>query len=546
MNAVPFAHEFFVKHEYKTFEILYVLDINQKEDPHYFLVIVENVKTKQIDVLQLTPEMLRSKYRPGYFYKKDKRARLGNRLDRMIVDITTNHDDQLVKLESLFEPSDLLIEKKTYYTNFLMRQYAYRVDLDEHILVIPCYAIALRYYFLSSSMRQAVMAGSLSDLSYKGLLIGHDEVYMELKTKAGQKDIPFIGRFLTNSYAMYRFKYFFSQSSYSKRELGPIKAYFPVNDTFKIIVNYKEIHSSKLNKPVFYVTSIVNDTSPLGFSKITYKKYSTKTNPDAVIPEVVNLPKTGKFKKRKPLLVNRTITGKKPNKDNDAILLFEQTDRDLNTIDLIIESQKEYLGTSPVEAEKEHVDQVISGSFESGSSTGDTNVAPVSSGETDNDKEMITLDHFLLYYEELIVQYGVEEAIPICSYEIRKMHNKKNTNTYNSWSLVFPDETRYFLFSVFYYDELCVYLLEIQHDYSWTPSTWLFVSDSSEILYDAEDFKHLLETFIENKMTYSELTELANATYNLKFIPHKHRHEDDPEVIEKWCVSLLNKIFDLV
>lgn len=128
---------------------------------------------------------------------------------------------------------------------YLLRQYVHVEEQDDYTLIIPCYTIANRFYFLSSSMKQAIMSGTLGELYYEGSFHSENNttnetvVKLHIKKKAGKKDLPFLCRFIGNSFARARLEYIANQKSLSGAfEYQPIKAQFPIRDAFDIYASY--------------------------------------------------------------------------------------------------------------------------------------------------------------------------------------------------------------------------------------------------------------------------------------------------------------------
>jgi len=148
------------------------------------------------------------------------------------------------------------------------------------------------------------------------------------------------------------------------------------------------------------------------------------------------------------------------------------------------------------------------------------------------------------YYDELMEHMGVEEVQPLEVHEINKIKNAKQ-NSYNYKSIIKPAHARHFLFGVFVYDDKYVYVMEMEHDYSWAPSTWLFISKDLSNILDSSVLQEILETSIESEYRHDEIKKYAFDEHNLYFDHKVHRTGDNSINVENWCDGILNKILKI-
>lgn len=87
------------------------------------------------------------------------------------------------------------------------------------------------------------------------------------------------------------------------------------------------------------------------------------------------------------------------------------------------------------------------------------------------------------------------------------------------------------------------YIVEIEQDKSWGPSTWIFVDSDSNRLYSCDDLKELIEYYIEQDLTYDDFSfyTLENKKLIFDRKPHKKGNVDDIS-IERWCEGVLKKV----
>ncbi|UCM99809.1 Tn7-like element transposition protein TnsE [Sulfurimonas sp. SWIR-19] len=535
--------EFFEKHPDVTYEFLTILDTDIKNRPYYCIAVFKQENSYWTENVLMPPELLRQKYKVGYFYKNGKRVFKRTSVKKDLVTIETSMNDKLYQMGSLFNDYFVFPEiNKDYFKKYFDRQWAYKIEKEDYILIIPCYTISSRFYFMSSSMKNAVMAGSLSELHYRYYPVVNDEVKVHIKKKAGKKDLPFLCRFLTNKVAKERFEYFFKQVGYSKYDYISLKSYFPVNEIFNIAIEYKELDYKIDNKPVRLVVNIVNDTSSLGFSKLNYKQFTSSVSPEEVSAAEFPLPSKNKFKKRRRFGNDKVIRQGTPSSDNYKEMIFEKSEQDLNTLGLEINGENIYMPTVG-QLEIENIDKKGSKSFEPSKSSGDEKLFQSEYMECDADSEskVFKLEDFVEFYEALMQRFGVEEVDELAVYEVPKVYNKSR-NTINSKSVsLLTGNARRYLSSTFLYDNRCVYIVEIEHD-TWTPSTWFFISQECDI--DEKEINNILEAFIQKSLNYTDFAKYLAEEYSLKFIHHNHKKGDvDDLAIDSWCDNLLEKIY---
>lgn len=321
MNNKPIL-EFFNDNLNRAYEIVFVLDINYGEYPYYYRVLVKDIDTDYYTTILIPPELLRYRYRIGTVYKGNKSIGKNNLLNIATFSVNNLQEHKLVQLKDAINEEDFDLINYDYFKKFYLKQYCYSLELEHCHLIIPTYTIANRFYFLSSSMKRAVFKGSLSTLCYDKEFLKKDEtVYITIKQAAAKRDLPFICRFLENSYAKNSFNYFLFQKSHQNinTPYGQIKAMFPVKEEFEIDVSYIQLNSS--SKPKLLVIDIFNDTSSFNFSKIHVKKFTSKTK--TASSEEIPVPDSKKFKRKKPQKIDRTIKHGVPsseyhlNLDND-------------------------------------------------------------------------------------------------------------------------------------------------------------------------------------------------------------------------------------
>ena len=500
--------------------------------------------------------MMRYKYKVGHIYTNGEHV--GQNKTLLKSEFTVNQVDEvkLVRMSSVINGDEAknIIDYKDV-NKYLLRQFSHIEEQEECTLIIPCYTIANRFYFLSSSMKHAIMSGTLGELYYEGSFHhekntkGETVVQVHVKKKAGKKDLPFLCRFVGNSFARARLEYVANQKSLSGSfEYQPIKAQFPIRDPFDIYASYIYLGDDKRGKPKYLVLNIHSDNSALGFEELQYKQFSEGVDPRSLAPQQYKIPKRPKqkFKRIKPQRDNKVYTGT-PSSEYLTYVIHSNEDEYFKN-KLSMYGQTIYLENDS-ELKIENTQKQVGNSFEKPSAGGDENLGHLAeSSDPDETKkepnEVFNLENFYQFYEALLTFAYVEGSELVGPLDIKKIQNKKRKST-KSKSIRDGDENkqRKFLFGEFAYDQKAVYIVEIEQDSSWGPSTWIFYTSEDTESYIADDMKEIIEHYIDNDLLYKDLTKYVLEEYALTFDQKEHKKGDvDDDSIERWCESVLKKI----
>jgi hypothetical protein len=103
------------------------------------------------------------------------------------------------------------------------------------------------------------------------------------------------------------------------------------------------------------------------------------------------------------------------------------------------------------------------------------------------------------------------------------------------------------LFGEFAYGQKAAYIVEIEQDSSWGPSTWIFFTDEDTMQYTEDDMQEIIEYYIgEDNISYIQLSKYVLENYSLSFERKEHKNGDvDDDSIERWCEGVLKKIIDI-
>ncbi len=547
--------DFFSNYSNEPFEFVTVTDINLKEHPNYYKAIFRNIKRNSYHSQLITPEMMRYKYKVGHIYTNGEHV--GKNKSVMTGEFTVNENNNIAlsRLSQYITEDEVsnIIDYQDV-SKYLLRQYVHVEENEEYTLLVPCYTIANRFYFLSSSMKHAIMTETLEALYYKGSFHstanhkGETAIQVHIKKKAGKKDLPFLCRFIGSSFARARLEYLSKQKSLSSYAYQPVKVQFPVRNSFEVYASYIYLGNDKRDKPKYLVLNIHSDNSLLGYEELYYRQYSAKTDPKTVEPEQVNIPKRSKrkFKKKKPKRDSKIYTGT-PSSEYVMHTLHMSEDEHFKH-NVSIKGSTIYLDNEN-EINIENVQNTVGNSFETPASNGDENLGPT---QATNDakpkksvKKIFNLMDFYQFYEALLTFVYVDGTNLLGPFEIKQVKNKKRKSI-KSKSILYGDENkpRRFLFGEIAYNQKAVYIVEIEQDERWGPSTWIFSTSENTEQYTKDDMKDIIEHYIEKDLLYIGLKTYVHNSYNLSFNQKEHKKGDvDDDSIERWSESVLKKLY---
>lgn len=528
----------------KTLELIAVLDINMIEKPYYYKVVFQDIDTKKdLPPVHIPPELLRYRYRIGNVYHDEKLVK--NTMPKINeFEIDTSEERSLSKISQYLNDSDIgFINERN--RKYFLEQRCYYFSYDEYDLIIPCYTIANRYLFLSSSMKKAAFDGSLESLYYSGTFKrdGRD-AFVEVKHAIAKRDILYLCRFLDNRYAFSKFTYIANQRHYINKQkpFVPIKAKFLTKEKFLIRATTRKI--IKENKPIYFVTNILNDTSTIDFDYVKYKKYSSKA-PRPESDEEINVKKPVIPLKVPKRTTENVGVGVTPSSEYLNHFTADYVEPDLNREGIELEEQKVFK-ESNVEVEYENTDDIVDKGFEPSSESGDDstrhNSHTVVDQEDEVEKNIFDFANFAILYNALIQEQGVSHRY-LSDPTTLKLKKNDNGHTPLRYFLVDNKTIRSFYHGAFYYDDKQVFVLEIELDPRWSNlSTWFFVSDDISLDLCEGNFQHILSEFLKGHKNYSEFSEFLYNSYGLKFIRKKHQDVYNEESISTWAENVLDLI----
>ncbi len=553
---------FFDKHKNRPLAFVIVTDINMKDNPHYYKAIFRDIKDDTYHVYKLTPEMMNYKYKPGDIYLNGDRIGRNKSILCGEFLVNTNPNLSFVRLSKAINENDVDIITQERYKKFFLRQFAYVEKQKDCTLIIPCYTIANRFYFLSSSIKQSVMNGSLADFYYSGSFRSEKynnnkvRVKVHIKKKAGVTYLPQICRFIGHRFSQEQFKYIARQKGLMRKDhpYGPIKATYPVQYEFKINTTYVCLGEDDRGQPKYLVLNILSDTIGYGFDEIQYKIYKEGEDPREVEPDTEELPEdppegpSPKPPKRAPKRDNKIYEGVPFDEYIQYMIMLKDDESHLDSKQITISGEQIFIGGEN-NSNTHSEDKQVGNSFEPGSSDGDKDLGSTAVGDhlpanKNKKKEIFHLEDFYQFYEMLLTYAGVYGDMLEEPYEIkRKPQGSKNPRKRKVIFGANQEMPRRYILAQISYAKKNVYFIEIEQDESWGPSTWILVDKSTISDYIHEDMRGFIERYIEEDTTYGRLKTYLKKQKGLYFEHKNHKKSKIDEIaIQKWCDEVLRKI----
>ncbi len=545
------------KGQFSSFKLNAILGLKYNHEnkySHNFLVQFQNIKTNFVETVEISPELLRYKFKLGNTYKEGKLVSKDKNEYEKYLEINT----QEMKVQ---EPLYKVLSKETIIetlgdSDFNAFKYGgnfcYIHEEENERYIIPSSVVALYYYFRSSSMKEAIYKGNpfvLHD-NLNSNLIDKTDAILVLESHASKLDGPFIYRFLTDETAQKGFvdfsRYisaFKTKRDMAKKSTGliPIKALFTTRETFNIKIRYVEIEDTSSNKKTYLVNEIKNDDSTLDFEKLTVLK--KKKRDAGVDPE----DESGlHIKGRKPKNRRKNVNTSTPSLiyGTNKIREIENTQNlSLEGKDITYGSLEEENPSVSVVTEKKKKGDV-SVSFSKGENSGDETSQQSKLETEDNNKEKIpkppTFDIFLESIE------FVEDSNLVNNFIFDNIPKEVPTSFTKSKKLTtmcsIHNRPKQYVTCSFEYNDINVVLIEVESEYS-DFATWVVASRDEISEYEITkllDMRYselnILDTIID---TYNDLNTLKFFTYRHAQINDENEHD---EVLERWLVRLLRKL----
>ncbi|GEM_PF-2531954 len=543
------------KASYKLNAILGLKYNHENPFSHNFLVQFQNIHTKFAETVEISPELLRYKFKLGHTYRRGK---LYSKEQEECTDFIQINTNTMVEQFPIYR---ILSEKATQYilggNDF--HSYKYRGNFcyvhkeGNRRYIIPTSVIALHYYFRSSSMKEAVFKGNPNTLHAKDKsnLIDKNDAIIFLDPKAAKLDGPFIYRFLSSHEAYKGFVDLFRYISSVKSKndfnakytsLIPMKSLFPTKEIFNIKARYIELPKEENSDiQTFLINEIVNDDSTLDFENLTVLK--SKKKDELVDPSEEGLHVKGRKPRKKRPNVNTktpaTIYG-----TNKIREIENNQNLSLANKNVTYDSVEEEGSKIPFVTEEEQKG-TVSVSFSRGKDKGDETAQQSKLEETkDEEKEIISKPpSFDIFLESLeFVEYSGLVSNFEFTGEYTDIPKGYTKNGNLSDKCLIHNRLKQYVTCSFEFNDKKAILLEVESEKA-DFATWVLSSNTTIL---DERIHDILQSRYTQHSTIQSLKENFNNLDVIKFNTHKHASVNDQneheEVLERWLLRLLHKL----
>jgi hypothetical protein len=545
--------------KYKFCAILGLKYNHQNPFSHNFLVYFQNIKTGYPETIEVSPELLRYKFKLGYVYQKAKEvSKLRNEeIDYLRI------DTQKLKQKPLFtvlkketvqnEIINIQEQFKTKFKNFAF-QYGgnncYEHFENGNRYIIPSSVINLYYYIRSSSMKDALFRGNIESLynDKESDLNNKEDAKLVLKPKSAKLDGAFTYRFITDKTANKSFSDLFRYISSYKSKLDakkeivnliPIKSLFPTKEVFTIKVRYEKLETEN---NTYLVHQILNDDSTLDFEKLTVLKTIRKEQ--LISPSIDSFPIKGrKPKEIKPIVKTNTPYA------NYGTSIIKATENGQN---MSLKDKELIYGniedTSHTKVPFETDIEVISGanvSFSTDNNGGDKTSKSHKLEQKEDKENAHKPPNFEIFKQsiEILENSGyVSDFIFLEEYfEVPEGLNKNGTRTQ---FCSIDGKLKRYIFCFLSYNDINIVLVEVESENS-DFATWVLSSRND--ISDGQIYEVLEHRFkLHEKIR--DIENSFNDISSLKFKTHRHAQindkniEEHEEILQRWVIRLLNQV----
>lgn len=545
--------------KYKFCAILGLKYNHQNSFSHNFLVYFQNIKTGFPETVEVSPELLRYKFKLGHVYQKAKEVSkpANEEIDYLRI------DSNILKQKPLFtvlkketiqnEIINIQEQFKNKFKNFAF-QYGgnncYEHFENGNRYVIPSSIISLYYYIRSSSMKDALFKGQIESLfnDKESNLNNKEDLILVLKPKSSKLDGAFTYRFITDKAANKSFSDLFRYITSYKSKLDvkkeivnliPIKSLFPTKEVFNIKVRYEKLGNEN---NTYLVHQILNDDSTLDFEKLTVLKTIRKEQ--LTNQSIDSFPIKGrKPKETKPIVKTNTPYS------NYGTSIIKATENDHNMSlkdkELIYGNIKDTNHTKvPFEINIEEINDA-NVSFSTDNNGGDKTSKSHKLEQKEDKEKASKPPNFEIFKQsiEVLENSGyVSNFIFLEEYfEVPEGLNKNGTRTQ---FCSIDGKLKRYVFCSLSYNDINVVLVEVESENS-DFATWVLSSKN-----DISD-KQINEILTQRFELHEKIRNIENSYNNvssLRFKTHRHAQINDEnideheEVLERWGIRLLNNL----
>ncbi|WP_419771332.1 MAG: hypothetical protein ACNI3C_05960 [Candidatus Marinarcus sp.] len=525
------------------FKLIAVNEINCQY-PHRYKVIFQDIDSLEKYEELLLPEELRGKYILGNVYSNyalEHENRM--KIEKLFVPkkkVTSKNSFQIKKYIRF--PNDIGIEEGDAFYN----QKCYFYETKRYIYMIPNYVVANRYYFVSSSIKNALSNGSFSTLYYEesGFKFIGDTLYIKTKKTLKDEQVPLIARMITNEISKKNFMFFYKQTTHYKEKYKhidnlyiPIHMGFPFEDHEDFIIQCKIIHLGNVyskdnfetfdERDVILITHIYGDTIPYNFKNLKHEVYKENTTEET---KKIDPDEPKKIPKKDSHITGK-ITEKKP---SDKHTTSKESFKVENIYDFSeINIQKNEIIQNNIRTTYEVTDEEVDESLDRPGEGSGNNRVKQKLLDDDITKNSFKIENFFELFESFIDNNKIEE---FSISEIIDLDNFEESNI-NKFFIDFKKEVaRRLIYGYFNYKNIIINFIEVEHNIYWKKNTWYFISTE---IFSESQVQTMLNINILKNQTNKQMLEDVKAIGASKFFMTKHDGIDmSEEKIKLWRKNL--------
>lgn len=260
------------------FEFVAIMNIKLDLTPqakHTINTVVYNHAKHKFEYIDISPELIRFKYRLGRRFKNAHEIAIEDVGD-FIFDFEVDTKKILHKqtqLKNVLEQSELgkIFYGDEYWSKLFLNTYCYSIEYESSTLIIPLSAVMIYYYVRSTQLKEAYFSANLEKLyNRQASIVSNEQAHIALKTGVNPSDASYIYRFMSNEYAHKMFNMLFVDVSTNKESSGKLSISYVGFPTLELIIlrcRCVEL-GVKNGKTILFVREIINDDSTMDFNEL--------------------------------------------------------------------------------------------------------------------------------------------------------------------------------------------------------------------------------------------------------------------------------------
>lgn len=277
----------------RVFRLRWVLDLVSDSGRCYVNLIFENISSGYILIDSIPPELLS-------FFTVGSLCGGGRMLQRspggtpLSISITSDENSTLEEAQRAFSDEDFDLSfggRNAVYSDICRKQFCFVQQIAGMKVVIPSFVIAGRYYFMSTSLREAILSRHLDSLYHSCIMdetTKHASIH--LKRAGNHGDVKVIARFAIDLFAKTRLE-LCKNAHYAGQHRGfqRIKVDFPVKQELSLRCRGELTDHGEGGK-TFLVLYIDGDDSRFPFDSLDVLYQPQDPKPDTSLDDTAAFP----------------------------------------------------------------------------------------------------------------------------------------------------------------------------------------------------------------------------------------------------------------